>query len=237
MNIVLLRVGIDTGSGGIHSPLFQGGSFEFIPIPDNKKVDKRTYGSIIGRHGRKLIEYFPLSRQYTAANCPVHADPEFDTFTYGDPTTSKASLRNLLPNDLLVFYSGLEGWDFKSEAALYLVGYFEVLKAGKATTFSKNELDDYFAYNFHVRHPEIYRIQEPKLVLVKGSKNSRIFEKARLISVTSQDNLGRPMKILSPEMQKIFGQFSGKGSIQRSNPRWVNSEYVDRAAQFIRSLR
>ena len=34
MNVVLLRVGIDTGSGGIHSPLFQDGSFELVPIPD-----------------------------------------------------------------------------------------------------------------------------------------------------------------------------------------------------------
>jgi hypothetical protein len=31
MQIILLRVGIDTGSGGIHGPLFSDGSFEYIP--------------------------------------------------------------------------------------------------------------------------------------------------------------------------------------------------------------
>ena len=34
MQVVLLRVGIDTGSGGILGPLFSDGSFEYIPIPD-----------------------------------------------------------------------------------------------------------------------------------------------------------------------------------------------------------
>ena len=52
MQVVLLRVGIDTGSGGIHGPLFSDGSFEYIPIPDSfrgKGVDKRTYGNTRGR--------------------------------------------------------------------------------------------------------------------------------------------------------------------------------------------
>ena len=40
MQVVLLRVGIDTGSGGIHGPLFADGSFEYIPIPDGFKGKK-----------------------------------------------------------------------------------------------------------------------------------------------------------------------------------------------------
>ena len=42
MQVVLLRVGIDTGSGGILGPLFSDGLFEYIPIPDSKGLDKRT---------------------------------------------------------------------------------------------------------------------------------------------------------------------------------------------------
>ena len=37
MQVILLRVGIDTGSGGIHGPLFKDGTFEYIPIQDKKK--------------------------------------------------------------------------------------------------------------------------------------------------------------------------------------------------------
>jgi hypothetical protein len=46
MKIAMLRVGIDSGSGGIQGPLFGDLSFEFIPIPDNFEklgVDERTY--------------------------------------------------------------------------------------------------------------------------------------------------------------------------------------------------
>ncbi len=40
----------------MHGPLFQNGSFEFIPIPDPKGQDERTYGNTVGRHGRLRIE-------------------------------------------------------------------------------------------------------------------------------------------------------------------------------------
>ena len=42
---VLLRVGIDSGSGGIQGPLFNDGSFEYICIPDRKGVSKHQYGT------------------------------------------------------------------------------------------------------------------------------------------------------------------------------------------------
>jgi hypothetical protein len=62
MQVVLLRVGIDTGSGGIHGQLFCDRSFEYIPIPDcfgRKGVDKRTYGNTRGTAWRMLADYFP----------------------------------------------------------------------------------------------------------------------------------------------------------------------------------
>ena len=48
----------------------------------------------------------------------IHNDPEFETFTDGDPTVPKRGLRNLAKGDLLVFYAGLEGWDFHCDPAL-----------------------------------------------------------------------------------------------------------------------
>jgi hypothetical protein len=59
--------------------------------------------------------------------------------------------------------------------------------------------------------------------------------KAVKISVIGQDRAGKPLKILSPEMQQIFGTFGGKISIQRSPPR-VGVEYVSGAACFMRGL-
>src|SRR5262245_20348417 len=101
IKVALLRVGIDTGSGGMHGPLYQDGTFEYIPIPDGFGKDERTYGNTIGKHGTNLISYFPISRRITMINQSMHYDPEFRTYTYGDPTNPKAGLRFLQSGDML----------------------------------------------------------------------------------------------------------------------------------------
>ncbi len=240
MQIVLLRVGIDTGSGGIHGPLFADCSFEYIPIPDGFKgrsVDWRTYGNTLGRKGRRLVDYFPEARREGAVKRSIHFDPEFETFTYGDPTSPKAKLRELGEGSLLVFYAGLKGWDFECPPALYIIGFFEVARAGMASSFVKAELKGLFQNNFHVMHRKVFDDQKDKLVLVKGNTNSRMLKKAVKISVVGTDKNGSPLHRLSPEMQEVFGDFAGHTSIKRCPPRWVVPEFTQRAAQFVRKLR
>jgi hypothetical protein len=236
MQIVLLRVGIDTGSGGIHGPIFANGSFEFIPIPDGFHIDPRRYGNTEGRYGRRLVDYFPAERRAKVGNYSMHVDPEFETFTYGDPTPPKQGLCRLQPGDLLVFYSGLRGWDFESQPALYIVGFFEVERAGLASRFSAGELERLFAANFHVRHQDVFNRQREKLVLVKGTAGSRLLERAVLVSEMAVDKKGRPLKVMSLPMREIFGDFDGRVSIQRSPPRWVSAGNIASAERFIRSL-
>ena len=138
---------------------------------------------------------------------------------------------------MLVFYAGLHGWNFECAPALYIVGFFEVETAGLATDFSQRDLQRYFGQNFHVRHPSVFRKQKDRLVLVKGNKRSRLLKKARVISSVGADVRGRPLHILSPDMQKIFGNFDGHVSIQRSPPRWVAERFVAKASAFVMSLR
>jgi hypothetical protein len=236
MKVAMLRIGIDSGSGGIQGPLFHSGEFEYIPIPDGFGKDERTYGNTTSRYGKKLVEYFPETRKAKIANQAIHYDPEFTTFSYGDPTPPKAGLRHLGKGDMLIFYCGLEGWDFKSWPALYLMGYFEVLAAGMASDFSVNELETLFSENYHVKHRDIYEQQKRKLVLVKGSSKSRLLKKAVCLSDIGRDRSGRPLKVLSVEMQNIFGDFDGRISFQRSPTRWVYPAYVGRAVEYMRSL-
>ena len=167
----------------------------------------------------------------------MHVDPEFETFTYGDPTQPKARLRDLEEGDMLVFYAGLEGWDHDSPAALYIVGYFEVARAGKATTFKPSEIRTLFKKNAHVRHSDAYEHQKDRLVLVKGSPQSRLLNKAVRISEMGTNVNGRPLKVLWSEMRPMFGSFGGRNSLERSNPRWVRPEFVAKAARYVRSLR
>ena len=239
MQVVLLRVGIDTGSGGIHGPLFSDGSFEYIPIPDRfggNGVDKRTYGNTRGKRGRRLVDYFPEPRRERVVDQAIHFDPEFETFTYGDPARPKASLRLLSKGSLLVFYAGLKGWNFDCPPALYIIGCFEVARAGLAASFSQAEMAEMFRNNFHVMHGGVFRDQEDRLVLVKGSANSRLLKKAAKISSVGTDRNGRSLQRLAPEMQAVFGGFGGNTSIQRSPPRWVAPKFTERAAQFISTL-
>jgi hypothetical protein len=240
MQVVLLRVGIDTGSGGIHGPLFKNGLFEYVPIKDGFKgrgVSDQTYGNTQSTYGKRtLLHYFPEKLRESRRDVPIHHDPEFETFTYGDPTPPKRGLRKLERGDLLVFYAGLQGWDFECLPALYIVGFFEVETAGLAMEFSQRDLRRNFARNFHIRHRSVFGDQKDRLVLVKGNSRSRLLRKARCISAIGSDKRGRPLHVLSPEMQKIFGDFDGHISIQRSPPRWVAERFVAQAWAFVKSL-
>jgi hypothetical protein len=71
-----------------------------------------------------------------------------------------------------------------SEDALYLIGYFEVLAAGKPDDFGDHDMRNQFGDNFHVRHEPVFNRQKADLVLVKGSEHSRLLTKAVQISVT-----------------------------------------------------
>lgn len=235
MRVALLRVGIDSGSGGIDGPHFADGTFEYLPIPDSTGLDERTYGSQEGRFGRPLVSYFPIRRQAAMNDQSMHLDPEFTTYTYGDPTSPKAGLRHLMAGDLLVFYMGLRGFDHQAPPALYIAGYFEVAFAGFARDLSDDQVQ-FCRDNFHVRHAEVFREQRDRLVLVKGGSGSRMLSKAARISVMGQDRTGKPLKVLSPEMQQIFGGFEGRISLQRSPTRWVADTHTERAARFVRGL-
>jgi hypothetical protein len=182
------------------------------------------------------VEYFPKSRRERLSDQPIHFDPEFETFTYGDPTPPKASLRRLDEGSLLVFYAGLKGWNFDCPPALYIIGWFEIARAGLATSFSRAELAGLFGNNFHVMHRDVFDDQKDRLVLVRGNSNSRLLKKSVKISSVGTDRNGRPLHRLAPEMQAVFGGFEGNTSIQRSPPRWVAPEFTRRAAQFVSAL-
>jgi hypothetical protein len=131
----------------------------------------------------------------------------------------------------------LEGWGCERSPALYLIGLFEVERAGFATSFDTNETRRLFSANFHVRHRELYEQQKTALVLIKGGPGSRLFEHAHPLGGSVARPAGLPWQMISTEMATIFGRFGGIGSLQRSNPRWVEEGKVSEAAAFLRQLR
>ena len=244
MKIAMIRVGIDAGCGGIQGPLFsRDGSFEFIPIPENPYMTpKHTFGSLEGRYGRPLSDYFPPRRRESIALIGVHNDPDWKNYTYGTYTgSSQSNLQYLEKGDFLIFTCGLQGWHFHSEPAIYLIGYFKVQAAGRYSDFTRSDIKTLFGENDHVwrikNRQEAIAENGRELLLVKGSSQSRLLKKAVKISVTTKDKIGRTLKVLSPKMQKRMGDFGGRTSIQRCPARWIDPQYVDRTAKFLRSLK
>lgn len=111
-----------------------------------------------------------------------------------------------------------------SKSFLYIIGYFEVEIVGMAADFPKKTLKAEFGNNFHVRYPSVFKVQREQLVPVKGGFGSRLLGKAHKVSTVGTDRTGKPLKILSPKMQKVFGDFGGHISIQRSPPcGWIRN--------------
>ncbi len=246
--VVLLRVGIDTGCGGMLGPIFADGSFEFVPINSGRDRLQRTYGNTQGRHGRRLIEYFPDGLKRKMKDSFLHFDPEFDTFTYGDPTLPKQVLKKLRHGDLLVFYAGLKGWDgCANPPGLYIIGFFVVQHAGTYADLKRTGALGQFAKNWHVLNGDAARrtiggkrTRWIDLVLVKGGHGSRLLKKAVKISADKKgtDRGGHPVFVFDPKMKKHFGSFTKLNAIQRCTPRWVKLDMFRRqAAAFVMGLK
>lgn len=214
MKAVLLRVGIDKGCGGALAPIFSDGSFEYIPIPESDSLssESRTFANTRGRTGKSFASYLPPKIK----NEKMHFDPEFETFTYGDPSTKRNYLLKLGEGDLLVFYAGLTPHENQTNPeALYLIGYFTVDRVVDFNLLSEKELIEklkQYSGNAHLKRKS--DLQD--LVIVVGDKQkSQLLHRAVLISQRKPDRRGRPYHAVSGEMEELLGI---RGSIQRSIP-------------------
>lgn len=214
MKAMLLRVGIDTGTDGALAPIFDDGTFEFIPISEGDAGSRegRTYANAIGRHGKPFADYLPPR----IADRTMHADPEFETFTYGDPTSKRKYLVKLDEGDLLVFYAGLV--PFRTDRyrkGLYIIGYFtvdEVIDFNALSPAVSKAQVLRFPRNAHVKRGED---TEDLVIVVGDNEHSALLTKAIPISQPHLDRRGRPYQAVSDEMERQLGI---RGSIQRSIP-------------------
>lgn len=215
---------MDLGYGGL-GPLFPDGTFEYVPIPDNpRKTSSRTlsFSQIRGRSGRDIEQFVPT--KYRGG--PAHLDPEFETFTYGDPTRNKRQqLLRLTGGDMLVFYAGLRPQEQRHGSLLYIIGYFTIEKsydvAGTEPWPSASL--KHLWNNAHFRR----KACDPGLVVVQGEPNS-----SRLLrtAVRLSDN----QQMILPEMERRFGI---TGSVKRAGAgRWVSSTHVPDVAGWLRQL-
>jgi len=221
MKAMLLRVGIDKGTDGTLAPIFQDSSFEYIPISegDSQSKEERTYKNTMGRAGKPLSTYLPK----TIENRTMHFDPEFETCTYGDPTSKRKSLIKLEKDDLLVFYAGLSPFQNENQkTALYIIGFFLIERIIDFNQLLHKEIEDY--YQLYPNNAHLKRSYDTEnLVIAVGDRSrSKLLDKAILISEQKYDKNGRPYQAVSKEMEISLGI---SGSIKRSiPPRFIKNE-------------
>lgn len=185
-NVLLLRVGIDSGTGNGHGPLFQDNSFEYIPIPEGKNgpqtSEDRTYADISDSASGTLADHVP----HLADQIP-HFDPEFESYTYGDPSPNKRSqLSRLASGDLLIYYSSLRPQDVDVGARLHAIGYFTVDEVFDLEEIDQSEravVLDKVANNAHAKRTGLtpsMSVRDNFPVIVTGRPTeSRLFETPR----------------------------------------------------------
>lgn len=229
MKALLLRVGIDKGNGGCHAPIFEDGTFEYIPIPESCSTSEEArYNTLRGRFYNSITDLIP-ARLHSVI---PHIDPEFTTFTYGDPTQNKHNaLTELTPGDLLVFYSALQPVKGVNEKTiekadiprLFIIGYFTVKCVHDFTKMSDSERDlllNRLKNNAHVKRIPV----DQNLVIVEGDpQNSKLFQRA--IPVGDSDNC------IMKDLQSVIGY---EGSILRAVPRKVDSLHSQNLMKYLK---
>jgi len=183
--IFLANVGANS-SHRFTSPIFEDGTFEFLPIPEGlhlsgEKVTRYRDLKAYNQPNSDLLQYIP-KRLW---DWPAHNDPEFVTFTYGDNCSTSpraASLKHIRPGDFLFFLARLQRWTCgrpTSKFGFYLVGFLEIDEILKDVTSSPmNEIVDRFAGNAHVRrgltNPDLW----DRFWVFRGTNKSRRFKRA-----------------------------------------------------------
>ncbi|WP_251329100.1 hypothetical protein [Haloplanus pelagicus] len=194
---VAVNVGANATLPGFRGPILPDRRFAYVPIPEREPTADPvpTYADLD----------VPFDVDVSAvADRRVHLDPEFSglygstAYTYGDEHGVKAGpLSALDPGDSLFFYATLslrgdpaDAPALPPEWGAYLIGEFRVDRA--ITGAAYQELPpaerERFASNAHVK-----RAAFDAKVLVAGSEDSRLFERAVPLSSPEQGATAGPL--------------------------------------------
>ena len=220
IRIYLANVGANT-SHGFTSPIFEDGTFEFLPIPEELNCDSPyavRYCDLCSYYApdHNLCSYIP--RRFWDTVC--HNDPEFETFTYGDiyhNSNRGSALKQLRIDDILLFLAGLKSWaDGKptEEYGFYLIGGFRIDSVLRKMTQPPDGWEgDRFAKNAHVVRGKITGEWSGDW-LFGGSNQSRRFHRAvpltrAICEKVFRDAYGAPWKWRSTQTNlQVIGSYT-----------------------------
>lgn len=220
---LLLRAGIDKQSAGAYGPVFEDGSFEYIPKPaENESAARVTYNQRLGRKRLPLAVYLPR----TLKNAALDENPDFEACRFGAAPSLRTYLGPLRRDDLLVFYAGLQ--PFHTDAyrtGLFVIGYFTVKDVVAFDDLSQMEAQ---RYSKHIVHSDAKSSDTRGSVLIVGDKeHSKLLDTAVPLAspVVNRDKGAGAAFVSSDEMIELIGL---PGAIDNNAPPiWiVGQEYV-----------
>ena len=194
MRIYLANVGANS-SDRFASPLFDDGTFEFLPIVDEESPRAVRYSDLRSHYdpGHDLLRYVPQDLW----NAPCHNDPEFETLTYGDSGENgrSSNLTSMERGDVLLFLvrlsrrAGAGGKPAKlaPDDGFYLIGG---LSAESEAGFEMPD-SPRFARNAHALRGD------SRFLGVAGTDKSRRFDRAvpvtrEICDQVFRDTYGQP---------------------------------------------
>ncbi len=234
MKGLLLRVGIDTGTEDCLAPIFQDRSFEYIPIPETCATSETSvYKIMTGEWGRPLKGFVKENRWYSHP----HYDPEFTTYTYGDPARKKRSqLSRLCRGDMLIFYAGLQPMEGRpGKPRTFVIGYFTIEKVYDFREYARSEWERIFNEVPNNAHSKQYQRLKAlgieyddndsvnDLVIVRGCReSSKILREALPLG----DDNYLPLQDIRP----IIGY---TGSLMRSAPHSIDENHMQKVKEWL----
>lgn len=237
----LVRVGIDSSSGGWNAPVDERGRFLFVPIPDcpynpsGEYVDggRETFKDVLpdlegfaNEYANKSADskkYFELPKKLETA--AMHMDPDFGHLTYGDSRRRGKPLIDMDKGDFLAFYAGLRS--VSSGALIYaLIGMLEV---GGKPKWGKSEIekmtDKERLCNAHSRWKSL--CQDDKDVILKGAgSGSGLFD--RCVEIGDQDKENHQYYV----REDILRQWGGFKERKDGQPRSRNIQRSGNLPEF-----
>ncbi len=191
---------INVGANSSHrfaGPVFPDGSFEILPIPEDRDLPVSHGVRYRDLHSfydpeQDLLKYIPKRLWERTA----HADPEWETFTYGDncATSPRAgALKRVVPGDRLLFLVRLRHWDEYGPTNLYgfyLVGFVHVDRILLEVRARPNDFEmDRFGRNSHVRRGLSGTGLWNGFCVFSGSSQSRRLSRAALLDRSLADRV------------------------------------------------
>lgn len=195
MKLYIANVGVNTKHAsecGIKSPVFPDQTFEFIPILEKREDSKYSvakYSTIKCYNNPKLTPSHYIGKE-EYHNYAVHNDPEFETFTYGDISTPRASnLRKIKPNDVLLFLARLYKFKegvFTDDGDLYFIGCFTIKKNKLFDNWRIDMSSKEWQKNAHFIKFEKGKMETFRILKGVSNKSCR-FERALRIDIKVQE--------------------------------------------------